>query len=95
MVALGFIGMSFLILFATPLASIVLGVNSSPESLQITRNVIVLISFALFFVPVLSAFRGFYQGLKEMEIYAFSQVLEQLSRVLFLMGAGAVAVYVF
>ncbi|WP_276768828.1 polysaccharide biosynthesis C-terminal domain-containing protein, partial [Dielma fastidiosa] len=93
MVALGFIGMSFL--FATPLASIVLGVNSSPESLQITRNVIVLISFALFFVPVLSAFRGFYQGLKEMEIYAFSQVLEQLSRVMFLLGAGAIAVYVF
>lgn len=95
MIALGFIGMSFLILFATPLASIVLGVNSSPESLQITRNVIVLISFALFFVPVLSAFRGFYQGLKEMEIYAFSQVLEQLSRVMFLLGAGALAVYVF
>lgn len=95
MVALGFIGMSFLILFATPLASIVLGVNSSPESLQITRNVIVLISFALFFVPVLSAFRGFYQGLKEMEIYAFSQVLEQLSRVMFLLGAGAIAIYVF
>lgn len=95
MIALGFIGMSFLILFATPLASIVLGVNSSPESLEITRNVIVLISFALFFVPVLSSFRGFYQGLKEMEIYAFSQVLEQLSRVMFLLGAGALAVYVF
>lgn len=95
MIALGFIGMSFLILFSTPLATIVLGVDSSPESLQITRNVIVLISFALFFVPVLSAFRGFYQGLKEMEIYAFSQVLEQLSRVMFLLGAGALAVYVF
>lgn len=95
MIGLGFLGMSFLILFATPLAKVVLGSASDARTLEITRNVIVLISFALFFVPILSAFRGFYQGLKEMEVYAFSQVLEQLSRVLFLLGAGALAVYVF
>lgn len=95
MIGLGFLGMSFLILFSTPLAKVVLGSASDAQTLTITRNVIVLISFSLFFVPILSAFRGFYQGLKEMEVYAFSQVLEQLSRVLFLLGAGSLAVYVF
>ncbi len=95
MLALGFLGMMFLLIFSKPLGSVVLGVDSNPESLTITRNVMVLISFALFFVPILSSFRGFYQGLKEMEIYAFSQVLEQLTRVMFLLGAGAMAVYLF
>ena len=56
---------------------------------------LILISFALAAVPILSIFRGFYQGLKEMKHYAFSQVLEQIVRVTFLLGMGALSVYVF
>lgn len=95
MLVLGFVGMSFLMIFAMPLAKMTMGANTSVESLTITRNVIVLISFALFFVPLLSAYRGFYQGFKELEVYAFSQVLEQIIRIAFLLGMGAIAVYVF
>ena len=93
--AMGFLGMMFLMVFATPLAKVVLGNASSPETIEITRNVFIMMSFALFLVPVLSALRGFYQGLKEMEVYAKSQVIEQFARIFFLLSAGALAVYVF
>lgn len=95
MMMLGFIGMSFVILFSGPLARIITPSNVSAESLQITQNVLVIISLALFFVPVLSSYRGFYQGYKEMSIYANNQVLEQLSRIVFLLSLGAIAVLVF
>ncbi|MGN1342991.1 MAG: oligosaccharide flippase family protein [Traorella sp.] len=95
MMALGFIGMCSVILMSSPIANMILAGGSNPEDFQITKNVLIIISFALFFVPVLSGYRGFYQGLKRMELYAFSQVLEQLVRVFFLLGAGALAVYVF
>ena len=68
---------------------------SSSADVSTMRLVLILISFALFFVPVLSATRGFYQGLKEMEVYALSQVLEQIARVAFLLIMSAVAIYVF
>lgn len=68
---------------------------ASSADLGTMRLVLILISFALFFVPVLSATRGFYQGLKEMEVYALSQVLEQIARVAFLLILSAVAIYAF
>lgn len=95
MLALGFGGMCFVILASGSLANAILATHSSLRDIMITKNVMIIISFALFFVPMLSAYRGFYQGLKRMELYAFSQVLEQLVRVFFLLGAGAIAVYVF
>lgn len=95
MMSLGFAGMCFVLLTSGQLAEIILAKGSSEADLLITKNVLIIISFALFFVPLLSGYRGFYQGLKKMELYAFSQVLEQLVRVFFLLGAGAIAVYVF
>lgn len=95
MMALGFAGMCFVLLTSGQLAELILAKGSSAEDIQITKNVLIIISFALFFVPVLSGYRGFYQGLKRMELYAFSQVFEQLVRVFFLLGAGAIAVYIF
>lgn len=68
---------------------------STSADISTMRLVLILISFALFFVPVLSATRGFYQGLKEMEVYALSQVLEQIARVAFLLILSAIAIYVF
>lgn len=93
MMVFGFISMIFLMLFSTPLASF-LNVGGAEETI-IMRNVLIVISIALFFVPILSSIRGFYQGLKEMEIYALSQVVEQISRVIFLLAASGIAVYIF
>lgn len=89
----GFGGMLLLILFSTPLAALVIP-DSGGADIETMRNVLILISFALFFVPILSSIRGFYQGLKHMEVYALSQVLEQLVRVGFLLAFSAFAVYV-
>lgn len=91
MAVFGFGMMMIVILFATPLARLV--VPEDGEGIAIMRNVLIIISLALFFVPVLSSIRGFYQGLKEMELYALSQVLEQISRVTFLLGLSSLAVY--
>ena len=86
----GFIGMLILMASAGFLAPLM--VEEDPE---IMANVIRILSVAIFLVPVLSAFRGFYQGMKEMEEYAFSQAFEQLFRVGFLLSAACLIVYVF
>lgn len=95
MMSLGFIGMCFVLLTSEQLATLILASGSSARDIEITKNTMIIISFALFFVPVLAGYRGFYQGLKRMDYYAYSQVLEQLVRVFFLLGAGSIAVYVF
>lgn len=85
---MGFVMMLLLMAFALPIAH--LSVGGAIDSLEVvrTRNVMIIISLAVFTVPLLSSYRGFYQGLKEMSIYASSQVLEQLARVAFLLGLG-------
>lgn len=94
MLVLGFVGMLVLILCSGFIAKVVLSSGATPQSIETMKTTLILVSFALFFVPLLSSYRGFYQGLNDMEVYAFSQVLEQLTRILFLLGAGAFAVYV-
>lgn len=43
---------------------------------------------AIFFVSVMSAFRGYHQGLQDMVPYALSQVVEQVARVALALGLG-------
>ena len=90
----GAIGMLGLILISTPLASIVSPIDASPAYLQTVKICYCIISLALFFVPLLSVYRGFYQGLKELTLYAKSQVIEQIVRVVFLLVSGYICVYV-
>lgn len=93
MIFLGFVAMLSVMLFSEPLAKLVLPEDGN--DIEVMRTVLILISLALFFVPFLSSIRGFYQGLKHMEMYALSQVLEQIVRVVFLLVFSAIAVYVF
>jgi len=95
LLSFGFIAMITLLIFATPITMLVLTNNVSPEAINKTRNVLIIVAMALFTVPLLSSFRGFYQGLKRFDLYAFSQVLEQFSRIVFLLGMGFLAIYVF
>ena len=67
----------------------------SSSYLHYTQIVLIILAFALVFVPYLSYYRGVYQGLKEMKIYAFTQVLEQVIRITFLLAASSLCVYVF
>lgn len=93
MVVLGMIAALLLMVCSGVIAPLM--VSKSAEDIEIMRNVLVVLAFALMFVPYLSAMRGFYQGMKDMEVYAVSQVLEQFSRVIFLLAAGAISVYIF
>lgn len=86
---MGFVGMVLMMAFAGWLAPLMVAGDGA-----IMANVLRLLSIALFFVPVLSGFRGYYQGLKEMEEYAFSQVFEQIFRVGFLLSVSCLIVYV-
>ena len=86
MMMAGFIMMILLIAFSGVLAPLMTKIGV--EDMQ---KVLIILSLALFFVPILSSIRGFYQGLKNMEVYAASQVLEQVGRVAFLLGASAIS----
>lgn len=88
----GFIMALVFIILAFPLSKSVLGRDASIEDIRIMRNVFFILSIAIVLVPYLSYLRGFYQGLKELKVYAFSQVLEQISRVFFLLILGYIFV---
>lgn len=91
MALLGVISGVIMILLSGVIAS---SVCPADGDIEIMKNAIILISISLFIIPILSSIRGFYQGLKEMEIYSMSQVLEQIVRIAFLLGIGAIIVFV-
>ncbi len=68
--------------------------NKAPQDVIYLRNTFIILSFALFLVPVLYAYRGFYQGLKYLKLYARSQIIEQFVRVGSLLFLGWLAVEV-
>lgn len=85
----GFVGMLLMIVFAQ---FIPVAVTEGPD-IPLLRRTLVILSLAVLFVPILSAFRGYYQGQKEMSQYAFSQTFEQFFRVGFLLGLSYLFVY--
>lgn len=86
----GFVGMILLFTLSKVIAPAMVAKN-----VDIMANCLKILSLAIFLVPVLSAFRGYYQGLKEMEEYAFSQAFEQVFRVAFLLSTACLVVYAF
>ena len=79
-------------LFATPLAKYTLG-NAAPiEDINKLRNLFLILTISIIIVPFLSSVRGYIQGLKRLEIYAGSQVLEQFVRVFSIIILGYISV---
>ena len=66
----------------------------SIEEAKIYRNVYLIMTLSIFTVPILSSFRGFFQGVKDYGTYSTSQVIEQVVRVVFLLGLGSLLVYI-
>lgn len=89
----GFIGASAVILFVNGIIS-TRGVISADKAV-IYRNVYLIMSLSIFTVPLLSSYRGFFQGIKDFKSYSISQIVEQISRVSFLLGLGGLSIYVF
>ena len=75
-------------LISTPLSKSILGADATALDLSQMRTSFIILALALFIVPILYSYRGFYQGLKDLKVYADTQILEQLMRVIFLLAAG-------
>lgn len=94
MLGMGFILCVTFLFIANPLAKQALGSQASVEDVAILVNVFRILVLSVLTVPFLSSFRCFWQGLKELKPYAFSQVLEQFVRVFSMLALGAFCVYV-
>ncbi len=90
---LGFLGMIVMFALSGVLGPIM--ADGTAEGADIMSKVLAILSLAIFFVPILSAYRGFIQGRKELQEYAFSQAFEQVFRVAFLLGVACLLVYGF
>ncbi|MBR4471233.1 MAG: oligosaccharide flippase family protein [Erysipelotrichaceae bacterium] len=71
----------FLILAAGPLSRQSLGVSAPAQDITNLKQMFYILAIAVIIVPFLSALRGYIQGLKRLDLYASSQVLEQFVRV--------------
>ncbi len=92
---LGLLSMLLVFVFATPFARFIVTENVSESAILYTSNIFKIISFAMLIIPILGSYRSFFQGLKIMEVYSFSQVLEQFVRVGFLLIASYALVVIF
>lgn len=90
--ALSFLAALFLLIMANPLARQSMGQYASAQDISNLRNLFYILLLAIIFVPYLSAIRGYYQGLKRLDLYASSQVLEQLIRVSVILFIGYLVV---
>ena len=84
-------GLSFIValifLFISgPLAAQSMGANASIEDVQHLKTLFLILVVAVILVPFLSAIRGYYQGLKRLDLYGSSQALEQFIRVFSIIG---------
>jgi len=73
MVAIGLVTTIFMVVFSTPIATIL---GRPDASLAIKA-----IAPSLFFVAIISALRGYFQGMQQMMPTAMSQVIEQAGKV--------------
>ena len=92
---LGVICFLLLLLFAPWIAEAVLGDLTGGNTIEDVTFVIRVIGTAILVVPVLSIYRGYFEGHRFMEAPSFSQVLEQLVRVLVIVLGSFMAARVF
>lgn len=85
---LSFISLIFFVIFSEPLARQSMGPLASQQDIQYLKNLFLILLVAVILVPFLSTVRSYYQGLKRLDLYASSQVLEQFVRVLTIIVAG-------
>lgn len=85
-----------LFLLAKPIAYQILGGQEAIHN-NITQVIAVIriIALALIVVPIIAVMRGFFQGFKKPNISVLSQLLEQLTRVLFIIISSFLLIKVF
>ena len=91
---LSFVSAIIFAVFSGPLARQSMGDFASSQDIQYLKNLFLILLIAVILVPFLSTVRSYYQGLKRLDLYASSQVLEQLVRVFTIIILGFVCVQV-
>lgn len=89
---------AFLVLFfsAEPIAHLMItNKDAGAISAADVATVIRMVSFALIIIPAMSLVRGFFQGYQSMGPTAVSQVVEQIIRIVFLLGAAFIVLKLF
>lgn len=81
-VGLGFISFLILFIFAPQIAYLIIGDITGGNTIEGVTLVIRVVSTALLIVPVLAVKKGYLQGHKYMTVPQFSNVIEQVVRVL-------------
>lgn len=90
--ALSFIAVFLFVVFAGPIATKTLGQDATIADINNLKTLFMILLIAVILVPFLSSLRGYYQGLKRMDLYASSEVLEQFVRVSIIVFIGYVFV---
>ena len=77
--------------FAPSIASLIIGDLNGGNTIEEVAFVIRAVSFAILIFPFLSVSRGFFQGHNIISVSSFSQVIEQLARVLVIICGSYIA----
>lgn len=94
-ITLGIICFIILFIFAKPLAVAILGDLKGGNTIEDVIFVIRVISTAILVVPVLSVYRGYFEGHKFITPTAISQVFEQVMRVLVIVIGSFLTLKIF
>lgn len=92
---LGFVCFLIIMLFAPFIAKLILGDIVGGNSIDDVTYVIRVIGCAILVVPLLSIYRGYFEGHRFMSPPSISQVIEQLVRVLIIVLGSFFAIRVF
>lgn len=94
-VGIGILSFLILFIFAPQIAYLIIGDIEGGNTIEDIAYVIRIISTALLIIPFLSASKGYVQGHKMMVVPAISNVIEQLVRVIVILGGSFLALKVF
>lgn len=92
---LGFVCFIILLLFAPVIANAVLGELTGGNTIEDITFVIRIIGTAILIVPVVSIYRGYFEGHRFMSPPSFSQIIEQLVRVFIIVLGSFMSLKVF
>ena len=84
-----------LIIFARPIATLLLGDLSGGNTIEDVMLAIRCVSFAILVVPFLSVSKGYLQGHKIINVSSISQIIEQVVRILVILVGVYLALHIF
>ena len=95
MIITGFLAFIFLYFSSGWLASKFIYSDTHGNQVEDVKQVMKMVSFALLIIPAMSVARGFFQGNQTMEPTAFSQVVEQIVRIAFVLISAFIIIKIY